>query len=492
MQRTLSSPIALLTLLAITGCAVGPDYVRPTVTTPQNFKEAEGQWIQVGDVEPTVPTEWWKVFKDDTLDALEAQVNINNQNILIAAAQYRVARATVDTANAAYFPKVTGNFGATRAANALVNNNNGTQSQGAAAPNNTVTLSASTSWEVDLWGELRRASESANASYAASAGDLAAAQLSAQALLAQTYFQLRSTDVQLDLQNRTVEAYTRYLQITKNRVATGVASDLDVNNAESQLATAKATVSTLTLQRDQYEHALAVIVGKTPSEFSLPPGKLPDQPVTPQLVPSRWLITRPDIVAAERRVAAANAQIGVAKAAWFPTLTLSASGGYRGSSMDNLLTLPHRFWSLGPSLAETIFDGGARSAAIASATASYDQSVATYRQTVLAAFQEVEDNLAAIRLGDEAQQQRVLAAKAANRARDIALNQYQVGVADQLAVITAQASALAADSTLITTRQNLLLAAVLLYKNTGKIGDIPVPGNEQIKPPEMPPTASTR
>ncbi|HTJ97149.1 MAG TPA: efflux transporter outer membrane subunit, partial [Rhodocyclaceae bacterium] len=273
-----------------------------------------------------------------------------------------------------------------------------------------------------------------------------------------------------DLQQRTVVAYSRYLDLTRNRFNAGVATPLDMSNAESQLATARASVLTAELQRAQYEHALATLIGKTPSALNLAPtNTLPAQPSTPELVPSLWLSTRPDIVAAERRMAAANAQIGVAKAAWFPALTLSGSYGYRNNELADLISMPHRFWSLGPSLAMALFDGGARSAAIETARASYDQNVATYRQTVLTAFQEVEDNLAAARLVGEEKLQREIAAKAARRSREIATNQYTAGTGGQLQVTTAQANELSAERTMIDARQRHLLAAVQLYKNTGRV-----------------------
>jgi NodT family efflux transporter outer membrane factor (OMF) lipoprotein len=478
VPRTLTLSTLLCALLA--GCAVGPDYVRPAVDTPANFKEAAafaGKWTQLGNTAEVVPEQWWKVFKDPVLDALQDQVSIDNQNILIAEAQYRAARAALDSANAAFYPTINGNFGGTRAANALSTSTTGTQVQGSRPPANTINLSASASWELDVWGRIRRSSEAAGARLDASAADLAAARLSAHALLAQTYIQLRSAETQLDLQRRTVTAYTRYLEFTQNRYAVGMVGMLDVSNAESQLATAKAASFALELLRAQYEHALATLVGKTPSELTInSTAVLPAQPQTPQLVPSIWLVNRPDIVAAERRVAAANAQIGVAKAAWFPTLTLSGSYGYRNNELADLISAPQRFWSLGPALAMAIFDGGARSAAVETASAGYDQSVATYRQTVLTAFQEVEDNLAAARLVGEERQEREVASRAARRTREISVNQYAAGTSGQLEVTVALATELSAERTLIDARQRHLQAAVQLYKNTGRA----------VLPPEQP------
>lgn len=478
-------PITLsigLACLMLAGCAVGPDYVRPEVSTPQRFKEAvaSGKWVQLDEkalsAGSTVSTAWWKVFNDPTLDALQEQVSVDNQNILIAEARYRAARAALDSANASFYPSINGNFGSSRASNALTTNSSGAQVQGSQAPKTTVNLSASASWELDLWGRIRRSSEAAGAKLEASAADLAAAQLSAHALLAQTYVQWRSATMQLELQRRTIDAYERYLTLTRNRFNAGVAGALDVSTAESQLATARATASSLALQQAQYEHALATLVGKTAGDLKLPTATdtaavptstLPTMPSLPELVPSTLLATRPDIVAAERRVAAANAEIGVAKAAWFPTLTLSGSYGYRNSSMSDLISAPHRFWSLGPALALSLFDGGARSAAVASAGAAYDESVATYRQTVLTAFQEVEDNLAAARLVGEETREREIAAKAARRSREIALNQYKAGTSGQLEATAALATELAAERTLIDAQQRHLQAAIQLYKNTG-------------------------
>ena len=475
MSRTLSIHIALACAL-LAGCAVGPDYVRPEIATPEKFKEAAvaEKWVQLGDSAMPEPEQWWKAFKDPVLDALQEQVSINNQNILIAEAQYRAARAALDSANAAFYPTINGSFGGTRAANAVSTTSSGTAFSSGRPPTNTVNLSASASWELDLWGRIRRSSEAAGARLEASAADLAAARLSAHALLAQTYIQLRSSETQLELQQRTVTAYTRYLTFTRNRFDAGVAGAIDVSNAESQLATARAAQHALALLRAQYEHALATLIGKVPAELALAgPAALPTQPETPMLLPSLSLATRPDIVAAERRVAAANAQIGVAKAAWFPTLTLSGSVGYRNNELSDLISAPHRFWSLGPAFALALFDGGARSAAVASASAAYDQSVATYRQTVLVAFQEVEDNLAAARLVGEEKQEREIAARAARRTREIAVNQYAAGTAGQLEVTVAQATELSAERTLIDARQRHLQAAVQLYKNTGGITPVP-------------------
>jgi NodT family efflux transporter outer membrane factor (OMF) lipoprotein len=329
-------------------------------------------------------------------------------------------------------------------------------------------LSLSANWEIDVWGRIRRNVESAAARRDASAADLAAARLSAQALLAQTYWQLRTADAQIDLYQRSAVAYARFLDLTRNRLAAGVASPLDVAQAETQLANAEAQAIDWRNQRAQLEHAIAVLVGKQPAAFSLAAeARLPAVPATPPLVPSTLLEGRPDIVAAERRVAAANAQIGVAEAAYFPVLDLTGSLGYRGGSFAGLLTAPNRYWSLGPALALALVDGGARSAAVGGATASYDQAVASYRQAVLAAFQEVEDNLSAARLLEQESEAQGRALAAARRAREIAENQYRAGIVNALNVVSAQTAELSATAASVGIAGRRLQAVVLLFKNTG-------------------------
>ena len=453
--------LACLALLPLAACSPGPDYVRPQVDVGSAFREA-GRWQSTdGQAEAVNPT-WWKVFADPALDELEAQVEVGNQNLKAAEAQYRVALAAVQTARSSFFPTVTGSVSSTRGSAA-------TGTVGGPAPVGTTdALTLSASWEIDVWGRIRRNVESARAGEEASAADLAAARLSAQALLAQTYVQLRATDVQIDLYRRTVEAYTRFLELTRNRLAAGVASPLDVAQAETQLGTAQTQAADLENQRAQLDHAIATLVGKLSAEHSVPPAaRLPTLPPTPALVPSTVLVTRPDIAGAERRVAAANARIGVAEAAWFPVLDLTGSAGYRGASFGGLLTAPHRFWSLGPALALTLLDGGARSAAVSSATASYDQAVAEYRQAVLTAFQEVEDNLAAARLLDVEAQAQARALAAASRSREIAENQYKAGVINALNVVTAQTAELSATANSVSIASRRLQAAVQLFKNTG-------------------------
>lgn len=454
-------PSLLLIGLCLSGCAVGPDYRRPDVVTPVAFKEA-GDWKPAEPKDGLPRGNWWEVYGDETLNTLVGQVAISNQNVAAAAAQYRQAMALVGAAQAAYFPTIGSNLSGTRAQSVATTS---AGSSNASIPvTNTARLSLSASWEPDLWGLVGRNVESNQASAQASQADLQSALLSAQATLVQTYFQLRATDAQKSLLDQTAVAYQRTLEITRNRYEAGVAGRVDVAQAETQLKTTQAQSVDLGVQRAQYEHAIAVLVGKPPAELSIKTlASLPTLPSVPVALPSSLLERRPDIAGAERRMAAANAQIGVAQAAFFPSLTLSGTGGYQNSGFANLLTLPHRFWSVGPALAMTLFDGGARTAQKVSAVAGYDKAVATYRQTVLAAFQEVEDNLAALRLlSDEAEVQQA-ATQAAEEALALTENQYKAGTVSYLNVVVAQAIALNAQrSTLDIAGRRLVANAVLL------------------------------
>ena len=447
--------------LALGACSPGPDYVRPAVDTPAAFATA-GRWKPAQGGEPSPAAAWWTVFQDAQLDQLEQRIAVDNQNLKIAEAQYRAARANLAAARSPLFPSLTASVARTRS---------GGSSPGTSAATN-YTASAGVNWELDVWGRLRRNIEAGDARLAASAADLAAARLSLQALLAQTYVQLRGVDLQLALLERSVAAYARFLQLTRNRQDAGVAAPLDVAQAETQLASAEAQAIDLQNQRAQIEHALAVLVGQPPGSLGIAAASaLPDIPPTPSLLPTTLLERRPDIVAAERRVAAANAQIGVATAAWFPVLDLNGSLAYRHSELAQLFDLPNRVWSLGPTLAMTLLDGGGRQAAMALAEAGYDQAVASYRQTALTAFQEVEDNLAAahwLKLESEAQARALAAAR---RARAIADNQYRAGIVSALNVVTAQASELAAEVSSIGIASRRLQAAVQLIKNAA--GQLP-------------------
>lgn len=460
-------------LFGLAGCMVGPDYVRPDVATPAAFKEAGAETPPAGPWKTAEPQDdrprgdWWTIYGDGELDALVGQVAAANQNVVAAAAQYRQALALVDSARAAGYPSLSTGFSGSRGQG--VSNSSSTVNPTANAPITTSTrLSFSASWEADVWGRIGRNVEANEASALASAADLRAALLSAQATLVQTYCQLRVNDEQQSLLRRTAEAYARSLEITRNRYQAGVAGKVDVAQAETQLNNTRAQLVDLGIQRAQYEHAIAVLIGQPPASFSLPPREgLPSLPAIPPAVPSTLLERRPDIAGAERRMAAANAQIGVAQAAFFPALTLTGNGGWQNTGINDLISLPHRFWSLAPALALTLFDAGARSAQKASAVAAYDKSVASYRQTVLAAFQEVEDNLAALRqLAEEATVQ-AAATHAAREALELTENQYNAGTVSYLNVVVIRAQALSAERSSLDVEGRRLAASAALLKALG-------------------------
>jgi len=477
-RLTLATIAGVLTL--ITGCVVGPDYVRPPVITPDAYKEVDG-WKVAQPQDNVIRGAWWEAFADPQLNALEAQVDVSNQNIAVAEATYRQARALVREARASYFPTVTLGLGYTRFRNSATvgRSSAGTSSAGASSaggstgggsssPQSDFQLGLDFSWELDLWGRIRRTVESNQASAQASAGDLESARLSFQAELAQDYFQLRTLDAQKQLLDATVAAFEKSLELTKNRYASGVASQVDVVQAETQLKTTQAQAIDVGVQRAQLEHAIALLIGKPASTFSLPAAPLTAMPPPiPVGLPSALLERRPDIAAAERRVAAANAQIGVAEAAFFPTVTLSASSGFESSSLSQWLTAPSRFWSVGPSISETVFDGGLRRAQTDFARAGYDASVGTYRQTVLTAFQAVEDNLAALRILEQEAQVQDEAVKDAEKSVTLTTNQYKAGTVNYLNVITAQTIALTDETTAVQIRGRRMSAAVLLIQALG-------------------------
>lgn len=452
-----------LSILILAGCAVGPDYRRPSLETPAAYKEAQG-WKTAEPRDRAPRGRWWEIYDDPQLNALVQQVALSNQNIRAAEAKYRQALALLGGARAGHFPTLSAGLAASRGQSVSAS---GTIAP--AAPIGTIDrISLTAVWEADVWGRIGRAVEANEASAEASAADLQAALLSAQATLAQSYLQLRINDVEQQLLKQTVAAYEKSLQITGNRYQAGVAGRIDVAQAETQLKSTQAQAIDLGVQRSQLEHAIALLIGKAPADFRLEPNNsLPSTPDIPVGLPSELLERRPDIAAAERRAAAANAQIGVAQAAFFPSLTLNASTGYQSSSFAHLISLPNRFWSLGPALAATLFDGGARSAQKEQAIALFDSSVAAYRQTVLTGFQEVEDNLSALRiLGEEDKVQRE-AAKSAAESVALANNQYLAGTVSYLNVVSAQAASLAADRSALDIAGRRLIASVSLLKALG-------------------------
>ena len=459
-HRAVSFTTFVLMCTALAACSVGPDYVRPTMTTPPAYKEGVN-WKIAEPQDEIARTQWWTLYNDAYLNSLVEQVAISNQNIKIAAAQYRQAQALIQQARAGLFPALTGDVSASRGQAA----SNGKTT---AAVSNTDRVALNASWELDVWGGIRRTVEANSASAQASAADLQSALLSAQAALVQAYLQLRVNEAQARLLEQTATAYTRSQTITQNRYAAGVAGRIDVTQADTQLKTTQAQLIDLGVQHAQLEHAIAILLGKPPAEFTLAASdSVPAVPRIPVDIPSALLERRPDIAAAERRVAAANAQIGVAQAAFFPTLTLGASGGYQSSTFANLLTASNRFWSLGPTLAATLFDAGAHSAQKQQAIATFDKSVATYRQTVLTGFQEVEDNLAALRILEQEAEVQAQAARSAAESAAIVNNQYRAGTVSYLNVVIAQATSLSAERSSLDLQVQRLVASVALLKAMG-------------------------
>lgn len=448
-------------VLALGGCMVGPDYVRPEVDAPAAYKEMAG-WKRAAPSDQLARGEWWAMFGDRELDALAARVDPSNQTIKVAEASYRQARALAEQARSGLFPTVNAGASAFR-----TRSPSGSGSSAVTA--NNYDLAASASWEIDLWGRVRRGLESGEANWQASAADLESVRLSSQAALVQTYIALRVADAQRRLLEETVAAYERSLRLTRNRYAAGVAAKVDVVQAEAQLKSAQAQLVDVGLDRAQFEHAIAVLVGVPPASLSIAPATkvVAVLPVIPVGVPSELLERRPDIAAAERAVAAANARIGVAQAAFYPALTLSAVGGYRSGSFADWLSAPSWFWSLGAALAQTLFDGGLRRAVSDQAIAAYDGQVAQYRQTVLAGFQEVEDNLAALQILAEEARYLEEATLAARQSVQLTTNQYEAGIVSFLNVIAAQTIALNNERTLLNVQGRRFLASVQLVRATG-------------------------
>jgi NodT family efflux transporter outer membrane factor (OMF) lipoprotein len=459
MSPIRSTLLPLSAALLLAACAVTRVAPPPPVAAAAQFKEA-GDWQRAAADAP-VPDDWWTLFKDPVLDDLVGRLAVGNESLKSSAAAVAGARAALEASRSALLPTLSASLAATRSASPPA-----TTAPGATNPSNSVSLGASASWEVDLWGRLSQASSGAAASLQASVDELAAARLSAQATLVQTYLSLRTAEAQAALLERSVAAYQRALELTQVRYDGGVAARTDVLQARTQLGGAQAQLAESTALRAQLEHVIAVLLGLPPSAFALErSAALPGAPMVPQTLPATVLERRPDIAAAERRVAAAYAQVGVADAAFFPALTLSASAGYRRSSLADLLSAPNQFWSIGPTLAQAIFDGGQRKLASAQARASADQATSAYRQTVLTALQEVEDNLVlADQLQREAQfQQQAL--QAAQQNLEITLDQYRAGTVSYLSVVTAQNAALTSESSLLAVRSRQLAAVSQLLKN---------------------------
>ncbi len=478
MRRVLITLVALVS----TACAVGPNYQRPSTPVPTAYKEqgassaaAGGQWKPAQPMDQTLGGRWWEVFGDPGLNALEEQVSVSNLTIAQSAAAYRAAAAAARGARAAFFPTVTATASAVRSSGVT----RGTTAATSGAPPTATDylLGVGVSWEADVFGRIRRTVEAGVAGAQASAADLAAVRLVIQAELAADYFALHGLDAQHQLLATTVAGYETALRLTTNRYNQGVASGVDVAQAQTQLETTRVQAIDLGVARAQLEHAIAVLLGKPPADFGLP--EEPIHVVPPEIpvgLPSEILERRPDVAAAERRVAAANAEVGVATAGYFPILTLPGSGGYQSTALAGLFSLPNRFWSLGPVLAETLFDGGRRRSLKGQALAAYDGTAAAYREAVLGAFAEVEDDLATLRiLGEEATQQ-AAAVAAAERSLTLAKNRYAGGITTYLEVVTAQTAALANERAAVDLLTRRMSASVDLMRAIGggwRASDLP-------------------
>jgi NodT family efflux transporter outer membrane factor (OMF) lipoprotein len=457
--------VALAGLALLSGCAVGPRYAKPAAPAPPAYKEVPPNWKTAQPSDETAKGKWWQVFQDPQLDALEEQVNVSNQTLKAAQAQFEQARAAVRINRSAQYPNVTAGVGVTR--NHLSTN----RPNGRLSPTTNYTdlqLPVDASYEVDVWGRVRKTVEAARANAQASAADLENVSLSLHAELASDYFQLRALDAEEQLLNSTVAAYERALELTRNRYSGGIVSQVDVAQAETQLETTRAQAVDLSVQRAQFEHAIAVLTGQPASSFALATSPLASTPpVVPLGLPSDLLERRPDVAGNERRMAAANAQIGVARAAYFPTITLGASGGFESTSITTWFNGPAGFVTAGASAIETVFDAGRRRAVNDQARAAYDQSVANYRETVLGAFQEVEDSLAGLRLLEDESKTQEAAVASAQRSLQLSTNRYKGGVATYLEVITAQSIALTDQRVAVEIAGRRMSASVSLIKALG-------------------------
>jgi len=456
----------------LSACAIGPNYHRPVTTPAANFKE-------LGDWKPSEPGDalnrgpWWEIFHDEVLNQLEAQVEVSNENIKLAAANYEESQALLSQARAGYWPTVSVSASRTRSVTGTpsgVGPVGGASSFGTVfgQPQTTNSLGVRVSWTADIWGQVRRNVEGSRASAQASQAALAAAKLSEQAALATAYFQLRTQDQLNIILNDIVAAQQASLNITENRYKVGVAARADVVTAQTQLLGSQSQQINAQIPRATTEHAIAVLLGKEPAAFSEPPAPLrTDVPTVPPGIPSQLLERRPDIAEAERKVAAANAQIGVAETAFFPTLTLTGSDNYTGNALATLIRASNRVWSIGPALAQTIFDGGLRRAQVKEAKAAYEASVDSYRQTVLTGFQNVEDELVTLRVLEK---QAVVVddeVKAAREAETLTLNQYKAGTIPYSSVISAQTARLDAEETALNALSTRLAASVALIQDLG-------------------------
>ena len=465
---TAYSPLAALagiTLLSVAGCAVGPRYVKPTAQVPPAFKEMGPNWKQAQPNDQIARGKWWQVFNDPQLSELEDKIEVSNQNLKISQDQYLQARAAVRISRSSYYPVITGS--------ALVSPTQLSKNRplSSAISKNRYTdyfLPIDASYEADVWGRVRRTVEASRSEAQASAADLESVNLSLHSELAVDYFELRGLDAQENLLNSTVSAYEDALKLAQERYSGGLASGLDVSQAQTQLETTRSQAIDIGVQRAQFEHAIAVLVGEPASTFSLaaiPLNSIP--PNTPPGLPSDLLERRPDIAAAERRMEESNAQIGIAKAAYYPLISLSAAGGFESIQPGTWFSGPSGLWALGASAVMTLFDGGRRHAVSDQAKAAYDQSVAAYREIILTSFQDVEDNLAALRILENESKTQTDAVTAAERTLTLSTSLYKGGLTTYLQVITAQSAALANERTVVDISTRRMVSSVLLIKAIG-------------------------
>jgi NodT family efflux transporter outer membrane factor (OMF) lipoprotein len=508
-MRAATALLCSLVLLLLPGCVVGPKYHRPSVDAPGTFKEVTPEdlkkmdgWKVAQPQDSALHGKWWEIFGDPQLNALEEQVSISNQNVASAFASFMAARAIVREARAQYFPTLTAGASATRqrTASSIVNG------QTTGTTFNQFSLPFDASWTPDLFGRVRNTVRADVASAQASAADLENVRLTAQAELAVDYFQLRGQDALKQLLDATVVAYAESLKLTKALYETGIDSDEAVAQAETQLEATQALDTNLGILRAQYQHAIALLVGKPASSFSIAiePLKTPP-PAIPFGVPSQLLERRPDVAANERLMAQANAQIGVARAAYFPTVTLSASAGFESPKASSWLTWPSRVWSVGSAISETIYDGGLRRATVEQYRAQYDATVANYRNTVLTAFQQVEDNLSGLRILSQEIQEQDTAVVSAQRSLKLATDRYRLGIDPYLNVITAETTLFSNQQTAVNLRIQQIVDSVQLVEALGGGWDAStLPTPQQIisrqaqfsattaaEPPQNPPPASS-
>jgi NodT family efflux transporter outer membrane factor (OMF) lipoprotein len=497
--------LAFAAVATASGCMVGPDYKRPPPADPPSlaFKETTGPVVgAAASFQPAMPRDaidrgpWWSMYDDHTLDRLAAQIDISNQTLIQAEAAYRQARALVRQDASGLYPPVTGGAGYTQSGSGsgssraiqgtVVNASSGSVGQFSAGPG--------FNWEIDLWGRIRRQVESDSAAAQASAADLANARLSAQANMTINYFSMRISEQRMRVYQASVAAYTRSVEIVQNQLDAGIVSRVDLAQAQTQLEQTRAQLVAENITRATFEHAVAVLAGKAPSELSVEPGPVP--PAVPTVepgIPSTLLERRPDIAAAERQMAAANAQIGVAVAAYYPSISLASTVTLVGGSLNALLTLSNAVWSVGPTLAATLIDGGALKAQVEGARARYDSQVALYRQTILVAFQQVEDALVQQRVLEQQERVQRAAVAAARDAERLSLNQYRLGTVPYTTVVQTQTAALSAEQALLSIRLNRLTASANLvlalgggWRDTDLPAPYPVGGLNQKPQPPMP------